>query len=280
MLQVCMKQRSTAAYVTQNNHYQLLHYITYFVFLLRTVLEQHHIYMASTFLTAEWRKLAMVNYAINPQVLLPYLPAKTELDYWNNTCYVSLVGFRFQNVKLRGISVPFHTNFEEVNLRFYVRYKASDGWKRGVVFISEIVPRRAITFVANTLYGEKYETLPMAYSWTEKDDTLTVSYKWKKKAWNELRITTSLNSFVIAEGSEEEFITEHYWGYSKIKNNQTSEYEVAHPRWEVYQTKNYHINVDFENIYGRPFQFLQYEKPASVFVAEGSAVSVKRGKKM
>jgi uncharacterized protein YqjF (DUF2071 family) len=236
--------------------------------------------MVSTFLTAEWRKLAMANYAIDKKVLLPYLPSKTELDFWNNTCYVSLVGFRFQNVKLRGFSIPFHSNFEEVNLRFYVRYKSSDCWKRGVVFISEIVPRRAITFVANSLYGEQYATMPMAYSWTEKNDTLSVCYKWKKKSWNELQVATSISPFVIAEGSEEEFITEHYWGYAKLKNNVTNEYEVAHPRWDVYQTKDYKINVDFENIYGKDFQFLQQEKPASVFVAEGSEVSIKTRRKI
>lgn len=236
--------------------------------------------MANTFLTAEWRKLVMANYAIDKKVLQPYLPAKTELDLWNNTYYVSLVGFRFQNVKLRGFSIPLHTNFEEVNLRFYVRYKSSEGWKRGVVFISEIVPRRAITFVANTLYGEKYATMPMAHSWTEKEDTLTVSYQWKKKNWNELKVTTSINPFVIAKGSEEEFITEHYWGYAKLKNNGTNEYEVAHPRWQVYQTKTYLIDVDFESIYGKDFQFLQHQKPASVFLAEGSAVSIKAGKKL
>lgn len=236
--------------------------------------------MAKTFLTAEWRKLVMANYALDKKILLPYLPQKTELDLWNDTCYISLVGFRFQDVKLRGLSIPMHTNFEEVNLRFYVHYKSSEGWKRGVVFISEIVPRRAITFVANTIYGEKYETMPMAYSWTENDDALTVSYKWKKKDWNGLEVTTSINSFVIDEGSEAAFITEHYWGYAKLKNDQTNEYEVAHPRWEVYQTKNYQIDVDFENIYGNNFQFLQHQKPISVFLAEGSAVSIKAGRKI
>lgn len=236
--------------------------------------------MAKTFLTAEWRKLAMANYAIDKKILLPYLPQKTELDLWNNTCYVSLVGFRFQDVKIKGVSIPFHTAFEEVNLRFYVRHKSSEGWKRGVVFISEIVPLRAITFVANTLYGEKYETMQMAYSCAEMNDVLTVSYKWKKKDWSELKVITSLNSFVIAEGSEEEFITEHYWGYAKQENNETNEYGVAHPRWEVYQTKNYNIDVDFENIYGTTFKFLQHEKPASVFVAEGSVISIKTGRKI
>ena len=119
--------------------------------------------MASKFLTAEWRKLAIANYSVDPKILKPYLPYKTELDLWNGKCYVSLVGFRFVNTKLKGISIPFHRHFEEVNLRFYVRFKDPTGWKRGVAFIKEIVPKPALTFIANTIYREKYITLPMKH---------------------------------------------------------------------------------------------------------------------
>lgn len=105
-----------------------------------------------SFLTAEWRKLVMANYQVEKEVLLPYLPVGTELDVWNDKCYVSLIGFLFQNVRLLGIKVPFHTNFEEVNLRFYVRYQDAGVWKRGVVFIKEIVPKFALSLVANTIY--------------------------------------------------------------------------------------------------------------------------------
>jgi uncharacterized protein YqjF (DUF2071 family) len=111
--------------------------------------------MSTNFFAAEWRKLAIANYCVNPGILLPYLPYKTELDIWRGNCYVSLVGFRFLNTKIKGVSIPFHRNFEEVNLRFYVRYKDASGWRRGVVFIKEIVPRRALSFVANTIYKEK-----------------------------------------------------------------------------------------------------------------------------
>src|SRR5215469_5590603 len=124
--------------------------------------------MATTFLHAEWRKLLMLNYAVDADLLTPYLPAKTELDYWNNTCYVSLVGFMFLNTRLRNIPVPFHRNFEEVNLRFYVRYKNKDDWKRGVVFIKEIVPRPALTFVAQKFYKENYVTMPMKHKWVDE----------------------------------------------------------------------------------------------------------------
>src|SRR6185503_10721641 len=110
---------------------------------------------------AGWRKLVMANYAVDPSALAPYLPYKTEIDLWQGTCYVSLVGFMFVDTAVMGVKIPFHVNFEEVNLRFYVRYRDQGEWKRGVVFIKEIVPRAALAFVANTLYNENYETMPM-----------------------------------------------------------------------------------------------------------------------
>ncbi len=236
--------------------------------------------MAGTFLQAEWRKLAMVNYQINPDLLAKYLPAKTEIDLWNNTCYVSLVGFMFINTKLKGFKIPFHVNFEEVNLRFYVRYNDNGEWKRGVVFIKEIVPKPALTFVANAVYKENYQTMPMAHSWVKTDNDLTVEYKWKKKNWNSLSVTADTTPVPINKDSEEEFITEHYWGYAKISDNKTSEYQVQHPRWEVYPVKSYAVDVDFANIYGAEFDFLKNEKSVSVFLAEGSAISVMQGRKI
>ncbi len=233
--------------------------------------------MASTFLQAEWRKLAMANYAIDQKLLQAYLPNKTEIDLWNGTCYVSLVGFMFLNTAIKGIKIPFHTNFEEVNLRFYVRYNDKDEWKRGVVFIKEIVPKPALTFVANTIYKENYETLPMDHSWKKENDLLSVEYRWKKSEWNSFKVNASAEASKIENGSEEEFIAEHYWGYTKIESK-TSEYGVEHPKWEVYKMKDYSIDVDFADVYGSEFKFLKTEKPLSVFLAEGSEIKVKSGR--
>ena len=230
-----------------------------------------------TFLKAEWRKLAMANYSIDKKILDKYLPYKTEHDLWNTTCYVSLVGFMFLNTRVKGFRIPFHTNFEEVNLRFYVRYNEGGTWKRGVVFIKEIVPKPALTFVANTLYAENYETLPMNHRWEIKADSLLVEYRWKKERWNSLKLIADPNVGDIRDGSEEEFITEHYWGYTRISDNKTAEYGVEHPRWQVYTTKDYSIDVDFGIVYGLDFDFLKNEKPVSVFLAEGSEIAVKQG---
>ena len=233
--------------------------------------------MSKTFLKAEWRRLAIANYAIDPQILIKYLPYKTELDIWENTCFVSLVGFMFLNTRLKGIRIPFHSNFEEVNLRFYVRYKESGIWKRGVVFIKEIVPKPALTFVANTIYKENYETMKMAHSWVNANGLITVEYKWKKADWNNFKVVASDNQIPIASGSEEEFITEHFWGYTFLSSNKTSEYEVTHPTWNVYSVKEYSIDVNFENVYGQEFKFLKDQLPKSVFLAEGSEIQVKEG---
>lgn len=130
--------------------------------------------MSNTFLSGEWKKLVMINYAIDSSILAKYLPSHTQIDRWHGTCFLSLVGFMFQNTKLLGIKVPFHVNFEEVNLRFYVRYLDGETWKRGVVFIKEIVPKLALSWVANTIFKEHYVTLPMRHTWREESGVLTV----------------------------------------------------------------------------------------------------------
>lgn len=234
---------------------------------------------SKVFLKAEWRKLALAQYAVDREILLKYLPPNTELDDWQGKYYVSLVGFMFVDVKLRGFNIPLHTNFEEVNLRFYVKYKDGHEWKRGVVFIKEIVPLPAITFVANTIYRENYQTLPMKHVWIEQEDQLQVDYLWKNKTWHKFSVTALAKAEEIAIGSEEEFITEHYWGYTKIGPNRTSEYGVEHPRWEVYPIKDYKIEVDFGINYGNDFAFLNNATPDSVMLAEGSEIRVMKGKK-
>ncbi|AZA77224.1 DUF2071 domain-containing protein [Chryseobacterium sp. G0186] len=229
------------------------------------------------FLKAEWRKLAIINYEINPDILLKYLPVGTELDFYQDKCYVSLVGFMFLNTKLMGFPIPFHRNFEEVNLRFYVKKKENGIWKRGVVFIKEIVPKPALSFVANSVYKENYHTMPMKNLIHEKEDELLIKYSWKDKSWHSIHITAENRAKPMEADSEFEFITEHYFGFTK-KENQTSEYEVCHPKWDCYSVKDHHLEIDFQKIYGRDFEYLNAQEPISVMLAEGSEIEVKTKK--
>lgn len=236
---------------------------------------------SESFLEAEWENLALFNYEVDKEVLEKYIPAGTEIDIWNNKCYVSLVGFMFKNTRVLGLKIPFHINFEEVNLRFYVKRFENGEWKRGVVFIKEIVPKKAITFIANTLYQEHYETQEMRHEIIENENSNTFIYQWKNdKEWNTIEIETKNSLNKIEIDSEAEFITEHYFGYTKIDETTTFEYEVTHPRWEQLEVLNHKIDIDFKKTYGGDFEFLQNTKPMSVFLAKGSKITVKNKRRL
>lgn len=227
------------------------------------------------FLTARWQDLIMANYAVDPSLLTPRLPAGTELDLQDGKCFVSLVGFMFLDTRVLGFPVPFHINFEEVNLRFYNKREADGETRRAVCFVKEIVPRSAIATVARVLYGEPYECWAMGHERTET----TVSYEWSKGGYrNHLSVEIEESVGVPAAGSHGEFIIEHYWGYTARGGGRVDEYKVEHPKWDLYSVKNEVIDVDFAGTYGDEFAFLADEKPYSVLLAKGSEVAVYKGK--
>ncbi|HEB62399.1 MAG TPA: DUF2071 domain-containing protein, partial [Bacteroidetes bacterium] len=186
-----------------------------------------------------------------------------------------LVAFMFKDTKILGVKIPFHVNFEEVNLRFYVRHKADGEYRRGVVFIKEIVPKGAISFVANTFYNENYETRKMRHVWNKKPKGLQVQYEWLvQNQWQKITADAKKEAVEIAEKSEAEFITEHYYGYTKKTQSKSYEYEVTHPRWKQYVVKDYKIEIDYGLVYGEKFAFLKNQEPVSVMLAEGSVITV------
>ncbi|HVF96783.1 MAG TPA: DUF2071 domain-containing protein [Flavisolibacter sp.] len=237
--------------------------------------------MPKAFLTAKWKNLLMINYPVDPAILQPFVPHHTELDEFNGVHYVSLVGFLFAETKVLGLAIPFHQTFEEVNLRFYVRFKEKGSWKRGVVFLKEIVPRRAISFIANNLYGENYTTHSMKHEWQIANESFHVAYYWKVGSnWNFMKAVAEKQSSDLLEGSEEEFITEHYWGYTFIDESSSGTYQVLHPRWKVHRVNDYEVSCDAEILYGPQFSAAMKQKPSSVFLAGGSDVSVMKGAKI
>ncbi|HVU08909.1 MAG TPA: DUF2071 domain-containing protein [Verrucomicrobiae bacterium] len=237
------------------------------------------------FLTAEWRHLAMLNFEIDPKILAPFVPAGTELDFWNGKTFVSVIGFLFQKTRVRGIAFPFHRNFEEINLRFYVRRKSNEGWRRAVVFIKEIVPCFAIAFVARTIYDEPYIALPTAHR-IEKisagsNDVKSVTYLWRFCGQeNFLKIVPQGEAQDLIEGSQQEFIAEHYWGYTAQRDGSTLEYQVEHPRWRIWNSQAAELNCDIAAFYGKQFLETLSRQPASAFLADGSTVKVRKGIKL
>ena len=236
---------------------------------------------APVFLTGQWKHLAMLNYEIDPAVLDSRVPRGTEPDSWQGKTMVSVVGFMFLETCVLGIKVPFHVRFEEVNLRFYVRRRAADGLRRGVVFIKEIVPRRAIAAAARLFYNENYAATRMRHR-VELDETTAepgvVEYGWRSRGrWNRLRAATAGAARPLVDGSEAEFITEHYWGYAAQRDGGTVEYQVEHPRWLVWEASERQLDCDVRAVYGAEFVEALSAPTSSAFVALGSEITVRRG---
>jgi len=228
------------------------------------------------FLAAEWRSLLIINYAIDAEVLRPRVPVGLELDLWEGQALVSMVGFLFLGTRVLGIPVPFHRNFEEINLRFYVRRETPEGWQRGVTFVREIVPRGAIAWLARTLYNEPYVACPMRH----RVEASGCEYQWFLEGrWNSFRAERRGEAQPLVAGSPEEFIFEHYWGYTRQRDGGTVEYQVEHPRWRTWMAKNPCLDADAAAIalYGEPFAAALRNAPVSAFVAEGSEILVRRG---
>lgn len=217
----------------------------------------------------------MANYAVPPEILIPYLPKGVTLDLHENKAYVSLVGFMFKRTRLFGIPIPLMGTFEEVNLRFYVKRIEGREIKRGVVFINETVPFRVVAYLANKLYKEHYISIPTKSQISKNEETKNICYQWKPNSqWNLISLTTENSSTEMENNSIEEFIFEHYHGYTKINETESQEYRVNHPRWKINKVLSFQITCDFYSMYGEDFAFLSNLEPDSVIFAEGSAVSV------
>ncbi|MGH9867452.1 MAG: YqjF family protein [Candidatus Polarisedimenticolia bacterium] len=234
------------------------------------------------FLTARWESIVLLNYSCPAALLEPFVPPGTALDTWDGDPVVSLVGFLFRRTRVRGVPIPLHGSFEEVNLRFYVRRRTKEDPRRGVVFIRELVPRLAVASVARWAYNEPYLTVPMShrvslgasrggsasYAWTHRGDAFSVS----AEARGAPRVPDA--------GSEAEFFTEHHWGYTRQRDGGTLEYQVDHPRWPVWDAMAPSFSGPAARLYGAGLGEALSRPPRSAFVALGSDVAVHTGRRL
>ena len=108
-----------------------------------------------------------------------------------------------------------------------------------------------------------------------RENILKVGYQWKYEgSWNTLNVDADAKPIRLEPGSKEEFITEHFWGYTAIGPAHCGEYEVAHPRWDIHPVHSHSIDCNFGGLYGQAFAGLKDLTPASVFLAEGSPIKV------
>lgn len=235
------------------------------------------------FLTAEWRYLVMLSYEVDPRVLAPLVPAGLTLDRWRGRALVSVVGFRFLDARVLRVPVPWHRDFDEVNLRFYVRRDAADGVRRGVVFVRELVPRAAVALTARLAFNEPYRALAMrsAVPAQPAEAPGRLTYEWRVDGgWQRLAATAEGRPALPGPGSEEAFVTDHRWGFTRQRDGDTYEYEVAHPPWRVWRATAPVLAAATARLYGPAFARPLADPPLSALIADGSAVIVSRPRRM
>lgn len=231
--------------------------------------------MDRSFLTAEWRHLVFANYEADPALVQRYVPRGTELDLLDGRALVSMVGFRFLDTRLLGVPVPWHRDFDEVNLRAYVRRKVDGRWKRGVVFVRELVPRPAIAWTARLAYNEPYRAVRMRHRIRMGEEGGALEYEWRQAgAWHSLAASVAGRAMPIDPDGPTGFITEHYWGYTPQRSGRTVEYRVAHPRWNVWEDAEVVFRCDVPAVYGPEWSDSLTGTPWSAFVCDGAPVSI------
>ena len=223
------------------------------------------------FLAAQWNYLINITYAVDPQILLPHLPKGLSLDIIDGKAFVSFVAFEFNDVTVKGFKIPFHRNFPEINLRFYVNKNG----KRGVVFIKEFVPKYFVALIANKIYNEPYSATRMTHNIQKLGSDLKVEHSFcVNKEWFNVSVIAEIKSHVPAKESIEHFFKEHEIGFGKDKKNNMLEYKVEHPVWEIHPIKSVESTICFKKIYGDKWAFLNSEKPFNILLARGSEVKV------
>jgi uncharacterized protein YqjF (DUF2071 family) len=240
--------------------------------------------LAHPFFTADWHTLALFNYAIDPALLVPLLPAACKLDSYGGKTYLSLVGFRFERARVRGLWIPFHSDFDEVDLRFYVHRESAGEVRPGLAFVGKVVPRWALAQAARTAYGEKYVALPMRHRIAgpvTADGRRQVQYGWRVNGgWCDLRLECEGRSALPAAGSLEQFITRQYWGYAAQPDGATVEYRVEHDPWRIWRATSARFEGDCAALYGPALAACLKAEPDSALLAEGSSVAVYRGERI
>ena len=220
--------------------------------------------------------MVLATFPVEPGALDRFVPPGVSLDLWEGQALASVVGLRFHDTRLLGCPVPLHRHFPELNLRFYVRRATPDGTRHGVVFLREIVPRRAVAVLARALYNENYIRRPLR---SVVEPGRKVAYEWRCGRVNRLAVELRGEPALVEPESLESFLLDHLWGYTKTRSEGCMEYRVTREPWRVVPVESYEFDVDAACSFGPELKGLLRGRPTSVIYAEGSPVSVSFGRR-
>lgn len=227
--------------------------------------------MTRPFLSARWRDLILVTFAIPDELAVPLVPPGCEPDRWEGRCHVSLVALRMERVRVRGIAVPGLTAYPQVNLRLYVRH---DG-RAAVRFVQELVPSRLLAAGARWLYGEPFRAGRIRSTVTQQNGAAAVTYEFglDRPRWR-LAVRGGAPSGVPDPASFAHWVKERTRGCGVDRSGRLRTFDVAHPPWAVRPVSGVETRIEFAGLYGPRWAPLDATPPVSVLFAVGSEVTV------
>src|SRR5256885_749589 len=120
----------------------------------------------------------------------------------------------------------------------------------------------------------RYLAMLMRHALEHKDGRVFAEYQWRRgRRWETLAMTAIGEPQNAGHGSHEEFITEHYWGYTARRDG-CSEYRVEHPRWRLWKAETTKFEADVATLYGPQFDDNLAAPAASGVLAGRSPIQV------
>lgn len=222
-------------------------------------------------LRADWKRLLIASWAIDPALAAPSLPRGIELARLRGAAHVSVVAFEFKRMRIRGVALPGLGDFPEVNIRTYV----SGGGRRGVLFLREFAPHRLVVAGARLLYNEPYRYAAMRSGSRVEDDVIMVE---RRLQWRGAAIHARASALQAwrtpDESSDEHYFKEHAWGFGVDRRGESIVYRVRHARWRIATLRDWRIDVDWAGVMGPQWSALAGVAPDSVLLADGSWAEV------
>ena len=228
------------------------------------------------FLTAHERYIAMLSYRADPALVKPYIPTEVELDLYGGEMFLSLVAFLSLETRLPLFSNLKQTNFERIDLRFNVRRKSADTWRRGISFVRRILPKAVASGMARAFPTEIASGSPLKSDIVDCDNTINVNYSWKcATKWRSLQMCAAGTPRAIPAGTFEDYLLERNWYFGEFRRG-CSEYRVERPRWRVWEVSCANLDHDINKLFPEEFAQLLSRPPALQLLAEGSHVQLWR----
>lgn len=183
----------------------------------------------------EWNNVLFFHWVVPYKSLRNCVPKNLNIDTFDGKAYVSLVAFTMQKIRPKKLpSIPFISNFHEINLRTYI----NNDNKKGVYFLNIETEKLLSAFIAQKLSGLPYEKARI-----KRVDKKYTSTNPKKKLFLETEF--EIGETILDKTMLDIWLTERYCLYL-TKGPSLYRYDIHHKEWELKNLKVKKLNLNYK----------------------------------